>query len=123
MKYFAIPALLLTILFSGEASAWYVTIHDEPEDSERKNGIIFPLTNNTSRDIELVYGWVYRYEAENPKNLYLVSNPHMPAIKVTPGPHKPGEKALYWFKVPPYHIKPDKYGIVIYDASIRFSRF
>jgi len=123
MRFLALPILLLALLFSSDASAWYVTIHGEPEDATRENGIVFPLTNNTSRDIELVYGWVYRYAPEEPKNIFLVSNPHVPATRITPGPHKPGEKALYWFKVPQYHIKPDKYGVVIYDASIRFARF
>lgn len=114
-------ALLSLFLSAGESAAWYVTIHDEPEDDRRNGGVVFPLTNNTAKNIERVFGWVYRYKEENPKNPLLVSNPHIAATKITPGPHKPGEKALYWFKVPEYLLSVDKFGVVVYDASIRFS--
>ena len=117
-----LPLALLTLLFlSGESSAWYVTIHDEPEGDRRNGGVVFPLTNNTARNIDGVFGWVYRYKEEKVEKPLLVSNPHIPAIKVSPGIHKPGEKALYWFKVPQYLLSQDKFGVVIYDATVRFS--
>lgn len=112
---------MLLLFSAGESRAWYVTIHDEPEDDRRIGGVVFPLTNNTGKNIDRVFGWVYRYQEEKTETPILVSNPHIPAVKVSPGFHKPGEKALYWFKVPQYLLTQDKFGVVIYDASVRFS--
>ena len=121
MKRTLFIALVSLFLFTGESAAWYVTIHDEPDGDRRNGGIVIPLTNNTTRDIARVFGWVYRYKEEKTENPILVSNPHIAATKITPGSHKPGEKALYWFKVPMHLLSRDKFGVVIYDASVRFS--
>jgi len=88
----------------------------------RRGGVVFPVTNQTNRNINQIFGWVYGYEEQPPYRFKLVSNPHAPARRVTAGPHPPGETALYWFPVPAYHLKMKNYGVVVYDASVSFDR-
>lgn len=119
-------ALMLCLALSaiGEASAAYLTIEQEvkKETRLRKRGVIFPVTNHSGRNINQIFGWVYGYEEKRPYKYTLVANPNKPATRVTPGSHEPGKTALYWFEVPAYHLKMQKFGVVVYDASVSFDR-
>lgn len=122
MKKLAVLLIFLALYTAGTAKAWYVSIHDEVKSYRRLGGVAFSLTNNTDRNIETVFALVYGYKNEEPYRFELVSYPRIPAAKITPGPHEPGEKALYLFKIPAYRLKMEKYGLFLYDVSIVFSK-
>ncbi len=124
MRSFCALVLCLAIFTAGEARAAYLTIQQEvkKETRIRKRGVIFPVLNQSSRNIDQIFGWVYGYEEKRPYKFKLVANPHKPAIRISPGPHEPGKTALYWFEVPAYHLKMQKFGVVVYDASVSFER-
>ncbi len=116
-------AIFFTVIFAASpASAGYLTIHDEEVKLRRAGWVVFPITNETGYRIEAIYGSVYRYKDEKPYNFIPVSNRHIQAVKIRHGGHKPGKKMLYAFKVPVYKMKIEKYGLIIYDAPIRFSK-
>lgn len=116
--------LCLALLTAGEARAAYLTIEQEVRKEERfrKQGVIFPVLNQSGRNIAQIFGWVYGYDEKRPYKFKLVANPHKPAIRITPGPHITGKTALYWFEVPAYHLKMKKFGVWVYDASVSFER-
>ncbi len=124
MRYFCALALCLALLMAGEAHAAILTIGQEvkKEYRFRKNGVIFPVVNHSNRNITQIFGWVYGYEEKRPYKFRLVANPNRAAIRITPGPHTPGKTALYWFEVPAYHLRMQKFGVVVYDASVSFER-
>ncbi len=116
--------LCLAVLTAGEAYATYLTIEQEvkKETRLRKRGVIFPVVNQSGRNIAQIFGWVYGYGENRPYQFKLVANPNKPAMRISPGPHEPGKTALYWFEVPAYHLKMQKFGVVVYDASVSFER-
>ena len=124
MRRFCALAICLALLMAGEARAAYLTIEQEvkKELRLRKKGVVFPMLNQSGRNIAQIFGWVYGYEDKRPYKFKLVANPNKPAIRITPGPHLPGKTALYWFEVPAYHLKMKKFGVVVYDASVSFER-
>lgn len=124
MRILCALVFCLALLTAGEARAAYLTIAQEVKKEERirKNGVIFPVLNQSGRNIAQIFGWVYGYDDNRPYKFKLVTNPHKPAMRVTPGPHTPGKTALYWFEVPAYHLKMKNFGVVVYDASVSFER-
>jgi len=114
--------LAAVLLAAGASHAAYLGLGREANKEKRRGGVVFPVTNQTNRNINQIFGWVYGYEEQPPYRFKLVSNPHAPARRVTAGPHPPGETALYWFPVPAYHLKMKNYGVVVYDASVSFDR-
>ncbi len=95
---------------------------EEIQKNERKNGVYFPVTNNSVKRIDQIFGRVYGYSNEKPYAFRLVNNPHEAATRVTPGPHQPGKTAIYLFNVPNYRLRHEKYGLVVFDVSISFNR-
>lgn len=124
MRILCALVLYLALLTAGEASAAYLNIDQEvkKETRIRKRGVIFPVTNQSGRNINQIFGWVYGYEEKRPYKFKLVANPNKPATRITPGSHEPGKTALYWFEVPAYHLKMQNFGVVVYDASVSFDR-
>ncbi len=124
MRRICALVLCLTLLMAGETRATILAIDQEvkKENRLRKKGVIFPVLNQSGRNIAQIFGWVYGYEEKRPYKFRLVANPNKPAVRITPGPHQPGKTALYWFEVPAYHLKMKKFGVVVYDASVSFER-
>lgn len=122
MKNFLAVLGLITLLFYQSAGAAYLKI--EPEDMENKikktGGVVFPIKNLTNRSVNAIFGWVYGYKDEKPYRFKLASNPHIAAVKISPGPHLPGKTARYWFRLPGFNMKMQKYGLVVHDASVSF---
>ena len=124
MRRLFAPVLCLVLLVAGEAHAAYLTIGPEvyKEEREDKGGVVFPVLNNSPRNISQIFGWVYGYGEKRPYRFKLAANPHKPAMRITPGVHAPGKTALYWFEVPAYYLDMKKFGVVVYDASVSFER-
>jgi len=120
-KFYLITALLL-LLCTISASAEYISIGKEVEKYRVLGGVVFSITNNMQANLTSVRGWVYGYKDKKPYKFIEVSNPNIEAQKLTPGPHKPGKDALYLFRIPPHHSRMEKYGVVVYDAPLRFSK-
>ncbi len=134
--------LFYLLIAAAIQPAWaaYITIHgetlvkkgtqapplesetEEIKKDERNNGVYFPLTNNSVKSIDQIFGRVYGYSKEKPYAFRLVNNPHEAATRVTPEQHQPGKTAIYRFNVPNYRLKHEKYGLVVFDVSISFNR-
>lgn len=62
--------------------------------------ITFRIKNQTTRTIKKIYGWVYQYTKGtevNPRDLFLVNNPHRGGTITKGKPHRPGEIAEWRF--------------------------
>lgn len=95
--------------------------------AEDYSHITFSIKNNSSRTIQNIYGWVYRYnQAPNgkPFNLVLLNNPHKGGIVLNGAPHRPNEIQDWRFPLkpgaPPTE-KTEKYTLKITNKSIFFS--